>query len=499
MLDDKTPPAMNSVPGSDAPGRAATLDPRTRALLETPILRVLMRLTLPNMLVMLAQASTGVVETYFIGKLGTPSLAGVSLVFPGVMLMQTMSAGAFGGAISSAIARALGGGRPAEANALVIHGVVISAIAGLLFSIIALVGGPPLYRAMGGKGEALSAALTYSNIVFAGVILLWLFNALASVVRATGNMRVPAAITCGGALVLPLVSPCLIFGLGPLPRLGVAGGGIALMLYYLIGSSIFVAYLLSGRSVLRPSISGVFLRWALFQKILRVGVVGALVSLMTNVTVVLTTSMIGTFGAASIAGYGVGSRLEYLMIPLAFSFGAPLVVLVGTHIGAGQRERALRIAWLGAIIAFSLTEAVGLVVALWPDLWLTIFDRSPQMLASGSAYLRIVGPFYGLFGLGTTLFFASQGAGRVAWPLLAAVLRMLVAVIGGFALLRWTGRIDGVFYALAAGLVIYGSMNTAAVWAGVWFRPASSLFGALRKSASFHSTPPLATQKEKTS
>jgi putative MATE family efflux protein len=496
MLQDKSPPVGKPLPGSAESGRGATLDPRTRALLETPALRILMRLTLPNMLVMLAQASTGVVETYFIGKLGTSALAGVSLVFPGVMLMQMMSAGAFGSGISSAIARALGAGRPAEANALVIHAVVISGIAGLLFSMIALVGGPPLYRAMGGTGEALSAALTYSNIVFAGAVLLWFFNALASVVRATGNMTVPAAITCGGALVLPLVSPCLIFGLGPFPRLGVAGGGIALILYYLIGSSVFVAYLLSGRSVLRPSISGVSLRWPLFREILRVGVVAALVTLQTNITVAVTTGLIGTFGAASIAGYGVGSRLEYLMIPLAFSFGAPLVVLVGTHVGAGQRERALRIAWLGAIIAFSLTEAVGLMAALWPDLWLTIFDSSPQMLASGSAYLRIVGPFYGLFGLGVTLFFASQGAGRVAWPLIAGVLRMLVAVIGGFVLLRWTGRIEGVFYALAAGLAFYGAVNAGSVWAGVWFRPASLSFGTMRKSAIFRSTPPLATEKE---
>jgi putative MATE family efflux protein len=481
MLQDKSPPVGNLLPGSAEPGRAATLDPRTRALLETPALRILMRLTLPNMLVMLAQTSTGIVETYFIGKLGTSALAGVSLVFPGVMLMQMMSAGAIGNGISSAIARALGAGRPTEANALVIHAVVISVVSGLLFSMIALVGGPPLYRAMGGTGEALSAALTYSNIVFAGAILLWLFNALASVVRATGNMTVPAAITCGGALVLPLVSPCLIFGLGPFPRLGVAGGGIALILYYLIGSSIFVAYLLSGRSVLRPSISGVCLRWPLFREILRVGVVAALVTLQTNITVAVTTGLIGTFGAASIAGYGVGSRLEYLMIPLAFSFGAPLVVLVGTHIGAGQRERALRAAWLGAVMAFSMTEAVGLAAARWPELWLSLFDGSPEVLASGSAYLRVVGPFYGLFGLGVALFFASQGAGRVTWPLIAGVSRMLVAVIGGFVLLNWTGRIEDVFYASAAGLVIYGATNAWAVWAGTWFHRAAPVFTAARK------------------
>jgi putative MATE family efflux protein len=483
MLRDNGAATIDSRPGPGAPDRAPTLDPRTRALLETPILPILVRLTLPNMLVMLAQASTGVVETYFIGKLGTSALAGVSLVFPGVMLMQMMSAGAFGGGISSAIARALGAGKRAEANALVVHAVVISVIAGLLFSIIALAGGPPIYRAMGGTGDALSAALTYSNIVFAGAILLWLFNALASVVRGAGNMTVPAVITCAGAVVLPILSPCLIFGFGPLPPLGVAGGGIAMIIFYLVGSLAFVVYLLLGPSVLRLSVRGVALRWPLFREILRVGVVAALVTVQTNLTVAVTTGLIGTFGAAAIAGYGVGSRLEYLLIPLAFSLGAPLVALVGTNIGAGQRERALRIAWLGAAVAFLLTEAVGLAAACWPEFWLTIFDRSPQMLASGSEYLRVVGPFYGLFGLGLALFFASLGAGRVVWPLIAGVLRMLVTVIGGFIFLRWTGRIDGIFYAIAAGLVLYGATNAGAVWAGVWFQRPSPLFAAKRKLA----------------
>jgi putative MATE family efflux protein len=481
MLRDESLPIGGSGPGSGTLGNAAALDPRTRALLETPILRILVRLTLPNMLLMLAQASTGVVETYFIGQLGTAALAGVSLVFPGVMLMQMMSGAALGGGISSAIARALGGGKPAEANALVAHAVVISIIAGLLFSVVMLAGGPAVYRAMGGTGPALSAALTYSNIVFAGASLLWLFNALAGVVRGTGNMVVPAVITCAAAIVLPLLSACLIFGLGPLPPLGVAGGGIAMIIYYLVGSAAFIVYLLSERSMLTPSVRWGSLRWPLFREILSVGVVAALVTVQTNLTIAVTTGLIGTFGAGSIAGYGVGSRLEYLLAPLVFGFGAPLIALVGTSIGAGQRERALRAAWLGAVIAFSMTEVVGLAAARWPELWLSLFDGSPEVLASGSAYLRVVGPFYGLFGLGVALFFASQGAGRVTWPLIAGVSRMLVAVIGGFIVLNWTGRIEDVFYASAAGLVIYGATNAWAVWAGTWFHRASPVFTAAHK------------------
>ena len=104
---------------------------------------------------------------------------------------------------------------------------------------------------MGGSGASLAAALTYSGVVFAGAILVWLFNSLANVIRGTGNMAVPALVTCAGVVVLIPLSPCLIFGLGPFPRLGVAGGAVAVVIYYAVGSVVLAAYLRSGRSVVR--------------------------------------------------------------------------------------------------------------------------------------------------------------------------------------------------------------------------------------------------------
>ena len=111
------------------------MDPRTRALLEAPIAPTLLRLAAPNVLVMAVQAAVGLIETYFIGKLGTDSLAGVALVFPLVMLMQMMSAGAMGGGIASAIARALGAGRREDANALALHALVIALGFGAAFTL----------------------------------------------------------------------------------------------------------------------------------------------------------------------------------------------------------------------------------------------------------------------------------------------------------------------------------------------------------------------------
>lgn len=456
-----------------APARAPAvpaMDPRTRRLLEAPVLAILIRLALPNMAVMLAQAATGLIETYFIGRLGTDALAGVSMVFPAVMLMQMMSAGAMGGGISSAVARTLGADRRADAEALVLHALLISAGFGIVFMLMMLAGGAWVYHLMGGRGDALAAALTYSDVVFAAAILIWIFNGLANVVRGTGNMMVPAAVTCAGVVALVPLSPCLIFGWGPFPRLGVAGGAVALVAYYAIGTAVLAAYLWSGRSVLRPSLRGVRLRWTLFREILRVGAVAALVTLQTNLTVAFTTGLMGSFGAAAIAGYGVGSRLEYLLVPLVFGLGAPLVALVGTSIGAGQRRRALRVAWTGAAVAVVLTEAIGLAAAAWPQAWLALFDSDARMIAAGTAYLREVGPVYGLFGLGMALYFASQGAGRLLWPLLAGLARLAVAVAGGFGALYWTGRLGDVFYALAAALAVFGAINAGAVLAGAWFR-----------------------------
>ncbi len=451
------------------PQFAAEHSPRTRLLLHGPIVPTLLRLAWPNVLVMVAQASTGLIETWFVSRLGTGALAGMALVFPGFMMMQMLSGGAMGGGIASAIARALGGRRRGDADALVLHAIIINVALGVIFSALVLMFGRPLYRALGGEGASLEAALRYSNVVFAGTALVWLMNALASVIRGTGNMFFPASAICIGVVLLVPLSPCLIFGLGPFPALGIAGGGVAVVATTALTAAVLGWYILSGRSQVRLRLTS--LRRVLFFDILRVGAVGSVSTLQTTLTVALTTALVGAAaGPDAIAGYGTGSRLEYLLIPLVFGLGAPLVALVGTNIGAGQRARALRIALTGGALAFALTEAVGLAAAIWPHAWLGLFGHDPRMLESGAAYLRSVGPAYGFFGLGLSLYFASQGAGRLFWPLFAGLLRLVIAIGGGWLALRWTGSLGWVFGALSVALVVYGLTLSTAIASGAWFR-----------------------------
>ncbi len=452
-----------------ADAEVAALSPRTRLLLQGSIVPTLLRLAWPNILVMSAQASTGLIETWWVSRLGTDALAGMALVFPIFMMMQMLSGGAMGGGISSAIARALGGGRRADADALVLHAVIINLLLGLTFSGIVLAFGPSLYGALGGEGGSLKAALLYSNVVFAGTTLVWLMNALASVIRGTGNMFVPSLAVCLAVVLLVPLSPLLIFGLGPVPAFGIAGAGMAVVLTTALTATVLAWYIWSGRSLVRMRLAR--LRGALFNDILKVGAVGSISTLQTTLTVALTTALVGAAaGPDAIAGYGTGARLEYLLVPLVFGLGAPLVALVGTNIGAGQRARALRIALTGAALAFALTEAIGLAAAIWPQAWLGLFGHDPRMIETGTAYLRSVGPAYGFFGLGLSLYFASQGAGRLFWPLFAGLLRLLIAVGGGWAVLRLTGSLDWLFAALGLALVIYGGVLVAAIASGAWFR-----------------------------
>ena len=468
---DAGPAREAGAPGSPEAAARAALSPRTRLLLEGPVIPTLLRLAAPNVLVMVLQAAVSTLDAVYVGWVGPAALAGVSLVFPLVMLMQTMSAGGMGGGVASAVARALGAGRRDLANALAAHAIVIALVMSALFTLGLLAGGPWLYAAMGGQGPVLEAALAYSHVVFGGAVAYWMLNTLSSIVRGTGVMAVPAAITTAAGVLYLVLSPALVMGWGPFPRLGVAGAGAASVASFGLASLALLGYLFSGRCLVRPAARDFRLRAARFGEILRVGAPGSLNTVLTNLTVVVLTGLVGGFGPAALAGYGMGARLEYLQIPLVFGFGSALVAMVGTNVGAGQRARAERIAWTGAAMAAGVTGGIGLLGALFPRVWLGLFTADPEIIAAGIRYLHVVGPAYGFFGLGLALYFASQGAGRLMWPLVGGFARLLVAAAGGALAVGWFGLgLDGVFAAMALALLVFGTTVALAVRGGAWRR-----------------------------
>jgi Na+-driven multidrug efflux pump len=217
--------------------------------------------------------------------------------------------------------------------------------------------------------------------------------------------------------------------------------------------------LASGRAAVRLQIQGAGLRWEAFRDILRVGGIACVVVILTNATVLVVTGLIGRAGTAALAGYGTGSRLEYMLIPISFGVGAALTAMVGTNVGARQYARAQRIAWTGAGMAAVVAGVIGLTVAVAPDLWLRIFTQDAAVLEQGRTYLRIVGPFYGLFGLAMALYFASQGTGTMLWPVFANVCRTSVAVGGGLFSLSVLGLgARGLYACVALGITAFSAI-----------------------------------------
>ena len=203
-----------------------TLTPQASRLLEGPVLPTLLRLAAPTVALMLLQGVIAAGEAAFVGRLGSHALAGVSLSFPLVMLMTTLSAGAYGGGVASGIARALGAGKGDDAARLAGTALGMSAILGLASTAAMLLFGRAFFAALGATGPALEAAVLYSNILFLGAVPFWLYSAAASVLRGGGNTAYPAAAGAVGGVVTLAVSPLVIFGAGPVPAFGDRRGGL---------------------------------------------------------------------------------------------------------------------------------------------------------------------------------------------------------------------------------------------------------------------------------
>lgn len=440
-----------------AAAAAATSSAPAHPLLGGTIMSTLLRLALPNMVALSMAVLVSVAETYYVGQLGTVALAAMALVFPLAMLTQMMSNGAMGSGVSSAISRALGAGDGERASALARHALVIGAVAGLLYSLLFVLCGATFYGWLGGRGAVLQAAADFGTVLFSGAILVWLCNTLASVVRGTGNMRLPSTVVFCASLVQVVVGGALGLGLGPLPRWGLPGVALGNLVAMALAVAALLAYLRWGQQRLRMSWRGHRLQWPMFRDILRIGALACLSPVQTALTALLLTGMVARLGPQALAGYGIGQRLEFLLIPLAFGVGMAAIPMVGMALGAGQVERARRVAWTGSAIITALLSALGLLVFAWPWLWSGLFTSDATVQAYADLYLRTVGPVFGLFGLGLVLYFASLGAGRVWAPLLAGTLRLLLVAGGGAWLTHGgLGGIETLYGLVALGMAAYG-------------------------------------------
>ena len=445
------------------------MDARTQKMLSAPPLPLLVGMAAPSTVAFFIQGSVSLAEVWFIGQLGEISLAAIALAFPLLMLTQTLSGGAMGGAVAAAIARALGAGDIVRAERLVWHALALAVMGGVGLLVIFLLGGRAFLQFLGGEDEVLRQAYAYAVVLLSGSVFLWLIGTVTAIYRGMGEMQFPAAVMIFNALVQIPLSGCLILGWGGLPALGIIGAAIsAIVAAALLCLPLFVK-LSNGDLPVRLRLSAMRFSKSDFDEILRVALPASLSPLLTIATVLVLTAYVASFGEAALAGYGIGSRVEFLIIPLVFGLGAAMTTAVGASVGAGELDRAERLGAIGGLSAGVIAGLVGIVLALFPNAWIGVFTDVPAVHAAARSYIEIVGPLFFFHGLGLSLYFASQGASAMFWPVWATVLRVLVAALGGYVLaFTLDFGLSGIYTAAAAAMLTYAVVIAAAIKAGAW-------------------------------
>jgi putative MATE family efflux protein len=461
--------AVAEIPVDEAERPLPPPEPSVRnALLDGPILRTLLWLAWPNVIALSASTCVVIAETSYIGRLGVESLAAMALVFPCVILTMTMSGGAMGGGVASAIARALGAHDVDRASALAAHAMLIAVCFGLTFMLGMLMFGPALLELLGGRGNVLAQAIAYVQIFFGGAVLPWLMNTMAAILRGTGNMKLPSLMILSSAICQIILGGTLGLGLGPVPQFGMRGVAAGSLIAYSISISVMAWYLFSGRARVVPKIRGLRIQRAMFVDILKVGIISCFSPLQSVLTISIFTHLLAGFGAAVLAGYGIGARLEFMLTSVAFAFGIASVPMIGMAIGAEKIARARRIAWTAGMLSFVSVGLIGTFIAIFPDLWVNIFTHDASVRAASHQYLSTAAPMYAFIGLASSMYFSSQGAAKVIGPVLAQTARLLFIGTGGW----WLSTHDAIavnFFALAAAsMVVLGVLSSLSVILTRW-------------------------------
>ncbi len=428
------------------------------------LLRRILVLAAPTSVVAGLQVAGQLSEVWLAAREGTDALAAWAVVMPFALFMQQASAGAMGGGVVSAIARAFGAGRRDQASALVLHALLIAIAAGLVF--VAILAGLPytLFGLIAGPATA-STAAPYAICLFgAGAIPVWLANTLASVLRGGGRHGLAARIMVVAWAAYPPLAWLLMEPLG----LRLPGMGLAIALVFALSTIAMAIVVARGGAGFVPHL------WQrpraeLFRRILSVGLIASAMAGIANLTTILVTAQVAGYGTAVVAAYGISARLEFLMIPLAFGIGSALTALVGQAVGAEDWATARRIAWTGGLLALVVAGSVGFSVALHPEGFARLFTSDPEVVSVAVLALSHVAPACAGFGVGMALYFGSMGAARMRGPVFAALARIGIAVLGGHVLAEVLGLgLSGYFLAVALGITAYGAINAASVRDAVW-------------------------------
>ena len=434
------------------------------AIVSGPVGEVLYKLTLPMVIGIVAVFFFNLVDTFFISLLGTQSLAAVSFTMPIAMVVMNLAIG-LGIASSALIARATGEKNNTLAQHYVIAALLLTlALAGAML-IAGLMFNDQLFGLLGANEALLPLIWQYMQFFWPGTVVMMLMIVINSSMRAVGNTKLPSMMMLGSAVLNAILDPILIFGVGPIEGMGVAGAALASTLCWLIVVLVML-YSLAKIDLLywgTLTLNGLFSIW---QRLIALGIPAIITNVLVPIASAFLLVMIAPMGEQAVAAFGVGARIEPFVIVVILALTSTLPVFVGQNFSAGQHERIWQA--LSIAVRFILVWQVFVWLALWavsPYL-ATIFSQDPIVLDKIVSYLMIMPVGYAGMGIVLCANSALNALQKTSISMLLNLVRLSIFYVP----LAWVG---GHFYGfeglllgasagnLMAGFIVWGLIKKA--------------------------------------
>jgi len=424
-------------------------------LTEGPVGRHLVDMTVPVLFGITTMMAQSLIDTWFIGRVGDAELAAFGFGFPILMIVTSVAIG-LGAGTSSVVARAIGAHNHDRARRLTTDSLILSFLITVVIAAIGILTIGPLFRLLGAPDDLMPLIRGFMTILYSGVPFVVVGMVGMASMRATGDTRLPSALMILASILNVILDPILIFGIGPIPAMGLNGAAMAALI---ARASIFVGtvYLMRHRmdmlSFERPDPVEMRSSW---RDILHVGIPAAGTNVIVPIGAAVITAMIARFGTDAVAGFGVASRLESTMLVMYYALSAIIGPFVGQNFSAGNEKRILRALWL--CTAFCLVS--GLVIAAFlaamSDILPGLFSSSASVQSVTSTFLWLVPISYGTYGMVMVMNASFNGFGRPLPGVVISVCRIVVLYLP-FALIGMQlFDVAGIFGAYAIANIVSG-------------------------------------------
>ena len=391
---------------------------------EESITRLLIRFSLPATVGMLIMATYNIVDTIFVGILGSEAIAALSIAFPFQMLLGALGIGTGVGA-ASLISRSLGSGQMDMARSAVGQVISLSVIYGLVVALAGFFYLEPILVLFGATPEILALTGEYVIVITTGSVMFFLIMSLNNVVRGEGNPKLSMYVMIISALINIALDPIFIFALG----MGVRGAAVATVLAKIVGVVIMLRYFTSGKGEIKINLACLRLRRDTIQKIYVIGFPVMILQISTNLSLVVANNILAAYGHLPIAALGLIFRLFMFALMPVIGVSQGMLPIIGYNFGAGKMVRIRETIVKGVAISTGIATFFGAVYFIWPGMFISIFSREPELIALGSEALRIMVVMFPLIGAQVVFSTYFQATGKGMPSLLLSILREVILFI----------------------------------------------------------------------